>query len=145
MYSGYVLAFRSYIFINVLACAVGAVRSLSSPISFSLSLSPGVLFPHSAPIGSDEMLENVGRRFHRIAMCRVAAPEYNLLDVIAFPYATYYAIHGVFSQHMSDIFLFHSPVPLLRFFSLSVVNILLCPVVFGWRLLPHSSNCSPVR
>lgn len=135
MYPGYSLVFSQNIVINAFGCTAGGVRSLLPPIFFSLSLLPFVLVPLLAPIACDEMLENEGRQLHRIVTWHVAVAAYHVCNVIAFPFMTHYAIHLEFSGRISDIILYKSRVPCMRFFWLSVSLVFLRPVVLGWRLV----------
>lgn len=75
----------------------------------------------------------------------MAVPWCHILDVIAFPYMTQYAIHREFSSRISDIFLFCIRVLCVPFFWFSVVIVGLRAVVIGWRLFRLWSNCSPVH
>lgn len=145
MYAKYVLPFRQYIVINVIACTLGEVHYLSSPIFYSLSLWPCVLFPPPAPFACNEMLWNVGRCFHPIVSWRGAVPGHGLSDLIDSSYMNYDEIQGVLSRCINDILLSHMRVRPTRVVTFIVVQAGMRPVLLGWRLLRRWSCSSPVH
>lgn len=108
---GRLLAIFQCIAINVLACTVSHVRSLSSSISFFSVLVNCVLILHLVPILCHEMLGNLVGWFHRIVSWRAARPAYDIFDVIVPPFMTCNRIHGVLLWRILNSLLFRSCAP----------------------------------